>query len=172
MDTVNSTVRNETDAYWNAIPLQEPEAEAARLGGRDLTAAEGYATFTLPRRTLLKTMGVLGTALALNITGAIPKRLLPTAAATRGSEYGNCTIFADEPGYTGACWGAPYARSYCGNDGWFLNYSSASFNSWPVAECNSRNAWRWGSSPQYRCADGRQAVSGQSAVFRICSWAL
>lgn len=165
------TVEQETNGYWDAIPMHEPTAESERLSGRELSAKDGYAKFVMPRRSMLKTAGVLGTALALNITSAMPKKLLPKAHATVGSQYTNCTIYSYADSII--CTGAPYARSYCGNDGWFLNFSSASFNSWPITVCNNRNAWQWVySGRNHRCADGRQQVRGQSSVFRICSWAL
>ncbi|MFC6018228.1 hypothetical protein ACFP2T_18715 [Plantactinospora solaniradicis] len=156
--------------YWDDIPLNDPEAESTRLGGRSLKGTAGYATFKLPRRSLLKTVGVLSTALAVTVVSSIPEKLLPKALATVGSQYTDCNIYS----YNDiVCVGAPYARSYCGTDGWFLNYSSASFNSWPITACNSRNAWWWWHvNTTYRCADGRQQVSGQSSVFRICMWAL
>lgn len=156
--------------YWDGVPFNDPQAEAGRETRDDPGSSAGYATFTLPRRSLLRTVTVLGTALAMSVVGAVPKRLVPRAWATVGTQYTDCTIYS----YDGVvCTGAPYARSYCGTDGWFLNFSSATFNSFPITACNNRNAWRWSqASTSYRCADGRQQVTGQSAVFYICMWAL
>lgn len=162
--------RVDPQRYWEAVPFNEERAEQSRPGRDDPVAAEGCATFALPRRSLLRTVGVLGTALAMSVVGAVPKRLVPRAWATVGSQYTDCTIYE----YNGVvCVGAPYARNFCGTDGWFLNFSSASFNSFPITACNNRNAWQWFNvNTTYRCADGRQQVAGQSAVFYICMWAL
>lgn len=157
-------------SYWDAVPHNDADAEAARLGGQSLAGTAGYAKFRLPRRSFLKAVGVLGTTLAVTVVSSIPQRFLPKALATVGSQYTDCNIFS----YDGiVCVGAPYDRSYCGTDGWFLNFTSTSFKSWPITACNNRNAWWWFHvNTTYRCADGNQQVTGQSAVFRICNWAL
>jgi hypothetical protein len=156
--------------FWDDVPLNESEAESARLGGTTLTERAGYAKYRLPRRSLLKTIGVLGTALAVTVVSSVPERFVPKALAAVGTQFTDCTIYS----YNGVvCTGAPYARSYCGTDGWFLTYSSSSFTSWAVKMCNGRNAWWWYHvNTTYRCADGYQQTSGNSAVFYICMWAL
>lgn len=156
--------------YWDGVPLNDADAETRRLDGRSLAGRDGYATFRLPRRSFLKTVGVLGTALAVTVVSSIPERFLPKALATVGSQYTDCNIYSYD---NIVCVGAPYARSYCGTDGWFLNFSMPSWRSWPVTACNGRNAWWWWHvNTTYRCADGYQQVTGQSPVFRICMWAL
>ncbi|MEU8023685.1 hypothetical protein AB0B88_15870 [Micromonospora haikouensis] len=164
------TSLEQQNGFWDDVPLNEADAESARLGGTTLAGRAEYATYRLPRRSVLKAVGVLSTALAVTVISSIPEKFLPKALATVGTQHTDCTTYS----YDGVvCTGASYARSYCGTDGWFLNYSSASFNSWPVTACNGRNAWWWYHvNTTYRCADGYQQTSGSSAVFRICMWAL
>jgi len=162
-----------TEAFWHAVPdVERPSA----------TSSPGLSQLPQPapsRRTALKGTLALGGALAFSVLGAVPTAWLSKAFATVGTEwtgtgcggYGNWGGYSDN---TQVCVGAPYSSSYCGTDGWFLNYSSPSFNSWPVAACGTggytaRNAWRWAhASRWYRCADGRQQVSGASSQFYIC----
>ena len=160
--------------FWSSVPtVEQPNS----------TAPETLApipTSKMSRRIALKGAGVLGGALALNVLGAIPTPWLKPAQAAVGTQHTTCANYSNDAGYdnnTKVCVGASYARSYCGNDGWFLNHSDASFNSWPTKACgpsgDKRNAWQWThSGTKYRCADGYQQVRGQSSVFRICSWAL
>jgi hypothetical protein len=154
--------------YWDDVPLDDETAEAARLGGRDPARDPGYGRFRMPRRSLMKTAGVLGTALALNVVGALSNRLTPRAWATPGSYYTSCNInYSDSV----ICDGAPYSSSYCGSDGWFIQISYPYFSSWPTTACSGRNAWWWWNYRQYmRCADGMQQATGSSPVYRICLW--
>jgi hypothetical protein len=48
--------RSEAQSYWDTVPLNSVEAESTRLGGRDPQTMAGYAKFSLPRRSLLKTV--------------------------------------------------------------------------------------------------------------------
>lgn len=161
-------------AFWNDVP---------DVGTPPPSTSTGLARLRAPvpsRRTALKGTMALGGALAFNVLGAVPTSWLPKAVATVGSEWTGdaCAGYSGWSGYnnnTKICVGGTYGSSYCGTDGWFLNYRSPSWSSWPVVVCGTggysyRNAWRWPYGGRwYRCADGRQQVTGQASVFRICS---
>lgn len=161
---------NASQSFWDSVPHHYEEDETARLGDRSLKGTTGYGTFKMPRRSLLKTAGVLGSALAVTVISSVPERFVPKAFADVGTEYtSGCGGYS----YDGIiCVGAEYSSSYCGSDGWF-RHSYGTVNYWPTKACGSpaRNAWRWphnGSS--YRCADGYISYGSTSPVFKICSW--
>lgn len=163
-----------TSSYWDEVPTLSRPASSA-----DPAALSRLPRRRLSRRTALKGAMTLGGALALNVLGAVPTSRLRKAAAVAGNEYFNCAGYDSWSGYnnnTKICVGGTYGSNYCGGDGWFLNYYSPSFSSWPIKACGAGsltdyNAWRWPhSGATYRCADGMQQVTGQSAVFRICSY--
>ncbi|HEX8630151.1 MAG TPA: hypothetical protein VF755_18490 [Catenuloplanes sp.] len=164
------TLPSNTSSEWDAVPFDDAEAESTRLGGGSLKGARGYATFRMPRRSLLKTAGVLGTALAISVISSVPERLLPKALARVGTQWTDCNIYS----YDGiVCTGADYSPNYCGGDGWFLQYYGQTYSSWPVTRCNGRNAWWWYHYRQtFRCADGYRQYGSASPVFLICSWGL
>jgi hypothetical protein len=161
----------DVDRYWADVPSVEDEPAAG--GRRSLTGS------VPSRRTVFKTMGALGGALALNVLSALPGRN-NTAYAAVGNEYTDCAGYGSTSGYnnnTKVCVGGTYSRSYCGADGWFLRSSGTCYNSYAVKACGAgsladRNAWRWThSGKKYRCADGYVATCGGTS-FYICSWAL
>jgi len=169
-----SETRNGTSGFWDGVP---------DVDARPQTTSAHHAQLPRPawsRRAALKGTVAVGGALAVNILGAVPTSWLPKAVARVGTEWTGdaCAGYSNWSGYdnnTKICVGGTYGSSYCGTDGWFLSYSSPSWNSWPVSVCGAgsyseRNAWRWPYGGRwYRCADGRQQVTGQSSVFRICS---
>ncbi|MGI5284921.1 hypothetical protein ACQEVF_16495 [Nonomuraea polychroma] len=160
----------DVDRYWAEVPSVEDEPASGR---------RHHLTGAVPsRRTIFKTMGVLGGALALNVLSALPGRNNSAHAAV-GTEYTHCAGFNNWAGYnnnTKVCVGGTYSRSYCGSDGWFLRSSGTCYNSYAVKACGTgsyakRNAWRWThSGTPYRCADGNVATCG-GTYFYICSWA-
>ncbi|MGW0809240.1 hypothetical protein [Nonomuraea sp. NPDC002799] len=161
----------DVDRYWADVPSVEDEPDT---GGRPSLSWSAPS-----RRTVFKTMGVLGGALALNVLSALPGRNTSAYAAV-GNEYTDCAGYSNNSGYnnnTKACVGATYSRSYCGSDGWFLRSSGTCYNSYAIKACGAgsladRNAWRWThSGTKYRCADGNVATCG-GTYFYICSWAL
>lgn len=159
----------DVDRYWADVPSVEDEPDSG---------SRRRPTWQPPsRRTVFKTMGVLGGALALNVLSALPGRN-NSALAVAGNEYTNCAGFNNWAGYdnnTKVCVGGTYGRSYCGSDGWFLRASGTCYNSYAIKACGAgsltdRNAWRWThSGTPYRCADGNVATCG-GTQFRICSW--
>ncbi|GAA4972340.1 hypothetical protein HD597_007101 [Nonomuraea thailandensis] len=161
----------DVDRYWADVPSVDDEPDT---GGRS------RLTWSAPsRRTVFKTMGALGGALALNVLSALPGRNNSAHAAV-GTEYTSCANYGSWTGYnnnTKVCVGGTYSRSYCGSDGWFLRSSGTCYNSYAVKACGTgglaaRNAWRWTHSGRsYRCADGNVATCG-GTYFYICSWAL
>lgn len=159
--------------FWASVPTLDAPAPAPAPGGRQDNPPALQANLRTHRRTLFKTAGALGGALALNVISWLPQSGSKPAQATVGNEYGNCNIYD----YNNIiCVGAPYSRNYCGSDGWFLNYHDSVFSSGPVKACGAspkRNAWRWShNGTPYRCADGYQQSRGQSSsTFLICSWA-
>ncbi|UBU16254.1 hypothetical protein [Nonomuraea gerenzanensis] len=161
----------DADRYWADVPSVTDEPDP---GERRRPA------FSAPsRRTVFKSIGVLGGALALNVLSALPGKN-NGAYAVVGNEYTDCAGYGSAAGYdnnTKVCVGAPYSRSYCGGDGWFLRSSGTCYNSYAVKLCGAgsltdRNAWRWThSGTKYRCADGYVATCG-GTTFYICSYAL
>jgi hypothetical protein len=172
-----------TDAarYWAAVP--SADADGPDLGGPDLAPAVRRASSSLgkmkpSRRTMFKSAGALGGALALNVLSALPPGKGNTASAAVGTEHTSCAGYNNWAGYddnTKVCVGAPYSRSYCGSDGWYIRGSGTCWNAYPVSVCgtgsySTKNAWRWTKSgTPYRCADGKTAVCG-ATYFQICSW--
>jgi hypothetical protein len=164
--------------YWDSVPHEDEETESARHGGRPGKAMPGYGTFKLPRRSLLKTAGVLGTALAINVVSSLPEKWVPKAFATVGTEYTSCS----SGGYAyddsaKICTGAEESSSYCGSDGWFKNQNGGTVNYWPITQCGvgvtQKNAWRWPKNGvTYRCADGKIQYGSVSPIFVICLKAL
>ncbi|MFI7604559.1 hypothetical protein ACIBTV_05485 [Micromonospora sp. NPDC049366] len=157
--------------FWADVPSVDDPAPAGAT--TRAATSELHAGLRARRRTLFKTAGALGGALALNVLSWVPLSGSRPARATVGTEYGNCSVYS----YDGIiCVGAPYSRSYCGSDGWFLNYHDSVFSSGPVKACGpsggQRNAWRWThNGTPYRCADGYQQARGEpNSTFRICSW--
>ncbi|GAA1521682.1 hypothetical protein GCM10009677_63430 [Sphaerisporangium rubeum] len=162
--------------YWSDVPSAEDDDTPSSPGPRRAAWPK------VSRRTMFKSVGVLGGALALNVVGALPPARLKGASATVGNEYGNC----GDPGYnnwTGykdgttqtACVGAPYSSGYCGSDGWFRTDGNSYSYYTPVKACGEgsatkKNAWRWTySGTPYRCADGTFTVYGAGTTFYICS---
>ncbi|TMR93520.1 hypothetical protein [Nonomuraea basaltis] len=163
-----------TTDYWASVPsADEPEST-------DSTSSRPRrARPRLARRTMFKTMGVLGGALALNVVGALPPARIRSASARVGTEWTHCAGFGGWAGYdnnTKICVGAPYSRSYCGSDGWFRTDGNAYSAYIPIQACGTgsyskKNAWRWThSGTPYRCADGYFRVYGSGDTFYICSW--
>ena len=152
--------------HWASVPsLEEAFTPDAATRAEASPSGEGLRG---QRRTLFKTAMVLGGALALNVLSWLPPNRAKPASARVGTEFGDCNIYSYADNIT--CTGAPYSRDYCGNDGWFLQYSGTCFSSGAITACNQRNAWRWKrGTTWYRCADGMQYWCGGSA-FRICSW--
>lgn len=157
--------------FWAEVPSADDEPESPSSRPR--------ISLTKPsRRTVFKSVGALGGALALNVLGALPNA--KPAAAAVGSEWAShCAGFDSWAGYNNnskVCVGGTYSRSYCGSDGWFLRSSGTCYNSYAVVACGTgsyakRNAWRWThSGTRYRCADGNVATCGGTS-FYICSWA-
>ena len=150
--------RSASASFWDDVPGTDKPLAGASSG---LASPPKVQT---SRRTALKGVMTLGGALAFTVLGAVK---MPKAAfAVVGSEWTGdaCAGYSNWSGYnnnTQICVGAPYSSSYCGTDGWFLSYSSASYNTWPVSVCGTggysyRNAWRWPYGGRwYRCADGR-----------------
>ncbi|GLW98868.1 hypothetical protein [Microtetraspora sp. NBRC 16547] len=158
----------DVDRYWAEVPSVEDEPDSGRR--RSLT-------WSMPsRRTIFKTAGVLGGALALNVLSALPGRN-NSAQAVVGDEYTHCAGYNNWSGYnndTKICVGGTYSKSYCGGDGWFLRSSGTCWNSYAIKACGdgytARNAWRWTfSGTPYRCADGNIASCGGTS-FYICAW--
>ncbi|HET6292297.1 MAG TPA: hypothetical protein VFG33_02950 [Kribbella sp.] len=169
-----------TDAarYWAAVPAvdaDEPDPAGPDLGLTVRKASSSLGKMKPSRRTMFKSAGALGGALAINILSSLPPGRGTTASAETGTEYTSCAGYDSSDGYddnTKVCVGAPYARSHCGSDGWFRRGSGTCWNSYPTKACGSgpRNAWRWThNGTRYRCADGYVASCG-GTVFRICSW--
>ncbi|HET6298874.1 MAG TPA: hypothetical protein VFG33_36230 [Kribbella sp.] len=167
-----------TDAarYWAAVPSADDDGPD--LGPAVRQASSSLGKMKPSRRTMFKSAGALGGALAINILSALPPSKGNIASAVVGNEHQGCANFAGWPGYnnnTKVCVGGTYSRSYCGSDGWFLRGSGTCWNSYAVKECGGgtyakRNAWRWThSGTPYRCADGVVATCGAS-TFYICSW--
>lgn len=162
--------------YWANVPSVDEDTPVA--AGRVLEKAGTKVKKIRPsRRTMFKSAGVLGGALALNVLSSWPARKGNIAAAVPGTEYTHCAGYDGWDGYNNnaaACVGGKFDRSYCGGDGWFNRGSGTCWNSYAVVACGNgfahRNAWRWshGGTP-YRCADGRIDVCGGSGFF-ICSW--
>ncbi|MFI7443360.1 hypothetical protein [Nonomuraea indica] len=161
----------DVDRYWADVPSVEDDEPVSGRRPRLTGPAPS-------RRTVFKTMGVLGGALALNVLSALPGKN-NSAHAVVGTEYTDCAGYSSTAGYndnTKVCVGAPYSRSYCGGDGWFLRSSGTCYNSYAIKACGAgsltdRNAWRWThSGTRYRCADGNVATCG-GTTFYICSWA-
>jgi len=161
----------DVDSYWAEVPSVEDEPDSGKRPSLTWSAPS--------RRTVFKTAGVLGGALALNVLSALPGRN-NAAQAVVGNEYTDCAGYSSTAGYnnnTKVCVGAPYSRSYCGGDGWFIRSSGTCYNSYAIKACGAgsltdRNAWRWThSGTKYRCADGNVATCG-GTTFYICSWAL
>jgi hypothetical protein len=151
--------------YWDSVPtVSEVESSAVPETGAGL-----QVRLRAHRRSLLRTAGVLGGALALNALSWLPPSRTGPARAAVGSEHTDC----DGYNYDNIiCTGAPYGTGYCGGDGWFLWTSGTCFASAPVPRCHNRNAWRWSHNGRtYRCADGFQQWCGGSGYF-ICSWPL
>lgn len=162
--------------YWANVPSVDENTPVA--GAVVEKTGTKIKRMRPSRRTMFKSAGVLGGALALNVLSSLPKGKGTTAAAAVGSEYTHCAGYAGWAGYSNntlICVGAKYDRGYCGGDGWFQRGSGTCWNSYAVVACGDgytkRNAWRWthGSTP-YRCADGRVDVCGGSG-FYICNWA-
>lgn len=161
----------DVDRYWAEVPSVDDEPDNGKRAG---------LSWSMPsRRTIFKTVGVLGGALALNVLSALPGRNNSAQAAV-GTEYTDCAGYGSWAGYsdnTKVCVGGTYSRSYCGSDGWFLRSSGTCYNSYATKACgagslSARNAWRWThSGKKYRCADGYVATCGGTS-FYICSWAL
>ncbi len=160
-----------TGDYWADVPTAEEETEA-RPSARQRVS----------RRTMVKSVGVLGGALALNVVGALPPARIRSASATVGSEWSGCSNsgYASFDGYRDGttqrvCVGAAYSSSYCGSDGWFRTDGNAYSYYTPIVNCGAsgvtkKNAWRWThSGTPYRCADGRFVVYGAGSTFYICS---
>ncbi|MFD1939567.1 MULTISPECIES: hypothetical protein [Nonomuraea] len=159
----------DVDQYWSQVPHADDDENAGATIVRKARPS---------RRTMFKSIGVLGGALALNIVSALPPSRANRAEAAVGNEYTNCAGYDNFSGYNDnskICVGAPYSKSHCGGDGWFLRGSGTCWNSYATKACGNgmtkRNAWRWkfGSTP-YRCADGYVATCDGSTVLRICSW--
>jgi hypothetical protein len=161
--------------FWDQIP-----SIADSIPPQVVSAGKPRAA---SRRGTLKAIGALGRALALNVLSWLPPSLRRSANATVGTEYPHCAGYDEWPGYDDSsetCVGDPYSQGYCGDDGWFLQYSEGSFASQPVAICGQgypvMNAWRWThSGTPYRCADGmlywRDMIHWRNgSAFRICSW--
>jgi hypothetical protein len=161
----------DADRYWADVPSVEDEPDTTR---------RPRLTGSVPsRRTIFKSVGVLGGALALNVLSALPGKN-SSAYAVVGNEYTDCAGYSSHAGYdnnTKVCVGAPYSKSYCGGDGWFLRSSGTCYNSYAIKACGAgsladRNAWRWThSGKKYRCADGYVATCG-GTTFYICSYPL
>jgi len=172
-----------TDAarYWAAVPAvdaDEPDPAGPDLGLTVRKASSSLGKMKPSRRTMFKSAGALGGALAINILSSLPPGKGTTASATVGTEYTSCAGYDSSAGYnnnTKICVGAAYSRSYCGSDGWFLRGSGTCWNSYAIKACGAggladRNAWRWThSGTRYRCADGETATCG-GTYFNICSW--
>lgn len=168
-----------TDAarYWATVPSADDEGPDLAPAGRN--ASRSLGRMKPSRRTMFKTAGALGGALAINILSALPPGRGTTASAVVGNEYTSCAGYGEWPGYDNnkqACVGAPYSRNNCGSDGWFqVESGGACYSSYPIKACGDgsltkRNAWRWThSSTPYRCADGIIDNCG-ARDFRICSW--
>ncbi|MFF5213470.1 hypothetical protein [Streptosporangium sp. NPDC000396] len=161
----------DVEDYWAKVP----SVDDAPVEGRRPSFEKARAT----RRTVLKSVGALGGALALNVVGALPFGGAKPAEASVGTEWYDCAGYNNWSGYdnnTTWCVGGPYSRDYCGGDGWFLRLSMTCFVSGPTVACGTgsyshKNAWRWThNGTPYRCADGYQQSCGSSSVFRICSW--
>ncbi|MFE3453039.1 hypothetical protein ACFXJ8_29365 [Nonomuraea sp. NPDC059194] len=159
----------DVDRYWSQVPHADDDENVGTTIVRKARPS---------RRTVFKSLGVLGGALALNIVSALPPNRVRSAEAVAGNEYTNCAGYNNFTGYNNnskACVGAPYSRSYCGADGWFKRGSGTCWNSYAVKACGNgmtkRNAWRWthGGTP-YRCADGHIATCDGSNTLYICSW--
>ena len=164
---------NASQDYWDSVPHHYEEDETARLAGRSLKGTAGYGTYKLPRRSLFKTAGVLGAAMAVTVISSVPEKLVPKALATVGNEW---TTLSTCGGYSYSnsliCTGAEYSSGYCGSDGWF-KHSYGTVNYWPTKKCGSpaRNAWRWKyNSGNWRCADGYTSYGSVSPIFVICSY--
>ncbi|MFI5915750.1 hypothetical protein [Dactylosporangium sp. NPDC051541] len=164
--------------YWDSVPtVAAPDvtADGSPVAAAPDGGTEGrtmQSTLRAHRRTLLKTVGVLGGGFALNVLSWLPPARGRAAQATVGTEYTSCTIYSYDDSIT--CTGGPYGSGYCGSDGWFLQYSGTCFSSGAVSVCNNRNAWRWkraDNQKTYRCADGMQYWCGGSG-FYICAWQL
>jgi hypothetical protein len=159
-----------TTDYWAGVPAVS-DADA-----QDSTASRPRRAWPrTSRRTVFKTVGVLGGALALNLVGALPPARTRSASATVGSEHYNCANYDSWPGYnnnSAACVGGTYGQGFCGSDGWFRTDGNAYSYYYPVTACNGRNAWRWAHGRTYRCADGYYHVYGVGSTFYICSWPL
>jgi hypothetical protein len=169
-----------TDAarYWAAVPSADEEAPGG-LGVAVRKASSSLGKMKPSRRTMFKSAGALGGALAINILSALPPSKGNTASANVGTEHLSCAGYNNWAGYdnnTKICVGGAYSRSYCGGDGWFLRGSGTCWNSYAISICGTgsyahRNAWRWTySGTPYRCADGETATCGGSVYFNICSW--
>ncbi len=131
---------------------------------------------------MVKSVGVLGGALALTVVGALPPARIKSASATAGSEWSGCSNsgYANFDGYKDGttqrvCVGGSYASSYCGSDGWFRTDGNAYSYYTPIVECGAsggleeeRLALDARQHP-YRCADGRFVVYGAGSTFYICS---
>ncbi|MEU7894081.1 hypothetical protein AB0B45_14590 [Nonomuraea sp. NPDC049152] len=162
----------DTDRYWADVPSVDDEPG-------DTKTRRGMLTSTAPsRRTMLKGVGVLGGALALNVLSVLPPFKTREANAAVGSEWLHCAGYNNWSGYDNnskLCVGGTYSRSYCGADGWFKRSSGTCYNSYAVVACGTgsygkKNAWRWThSGTPYRCADGNVATCG-GTYFYICSW--
>jgi len=169
-----------TDAarYWAAVPSVDDIGPD--LGPAVPKPRKPLGRMKPSRRTMLKSAGALGGALAINVLSSLPPGKGTTASAVAGNEYLTCADYNIWPGYndnTAVCVGAPYSRSYCGSDGWFLRRTDTCWNSYAIKACGAgslidRNAWRWTHSvTPYRCADGT-VTNCSGTYFRICSWSL
>jgi hypothetical protein len=167
--------------YWATVPTIDDEPETGF--GAAAAAATGDGTprkATTSRRTALKAAGALGGGLALTVLSWLPPARSKPAAAAVGTEYANsCAGYDGWAGYNDnskVCVGATYGSGYCGGDGWYLNYFSATVRYWPIVLCGidnglaARNAWRWThGGTRYRCADGVFWTPGGGEVLRICA---
>lgn len=162
--------------WWADIP-EARDSAASGERRTELSRVPSVVGAVAPsRRRLLQAAGAIGGALALNVLQGISGVRLPFAAATVGSEWTGCTVYAYSNDIV-CTPGGVYSYIYCGGDGWFKNgtFNGGNERYRPIAICNQRNAWRWvHNGIRYRCADGEfsyyRSSGGWTAwQFKICS---